>query len=138
MPLVRIHLPQHTPADEVIAISDVIHTAMVATINVPPADKFQTVHRHASGDLICTPEFLGVPHGHQVLMIQITIAQGRSIVMKQALYAAITQGIAASTSFAANDVIINLVEVLRENWSFGNGKAQYAETDAQAVLKAAA
>lgn len=134
MPLVRIHIPADTSPADARAISESVHDAMVAHINVPPADRFQTIHRHAPGELICTDEFLGVHHGARVVMVQITLAHGRSVKLKQALYAAIASGIAQRTHFAANDVIINLVEVLRENWSFGGGVAHYALADAKAVL----
>ena len=73
-------------------------------------------------------------HSAKVVIVQITLAFGRSIKLKQALYSAITSGIAAHTGFAANDVIISLVEVPRENWSFGRSVAQYAVIDTRAVL----
>ena len=46
--------------------------------------------------------------------------------MKKALYAKIVADIALTSSFKAEDVIINLLETNRENWSFGLGIAQYA------------
>ena len=134
MPLVRIHLPADTSPEETAAVSDAVHQAMVQHINVPLADRFQTIHRHAPGDLVCSSEFLGIAHGAKVVMVQITLAFGRPTKLKQALYGAIASGIAGRSGFAADDVIINLVEVLRENWSFGRGVAQYAVADAQAVL----
>jgi 4-oxalocrotonate tautomerase len=38
----------------------------------------------------------------------------------------ITERLAVGLSLRPEDVFINLVEVRRENWSFGNGLAQYA------------
>lgn len=129
MPLVRIDLPAATPAPQLAAVSDAVHHALVTTFNVPQADRFQTLTRRAADELVCTPEFLGVAHSAQVVFIQITCSPGRSLEMKRALYATVARDVAASTGFAANDVIINLVETARENWSFGHGVAHYAPAD---------
>ena len=126
MPLVRIDLPAATPAKSILAVSGAIHDAMVETFNVPPQDRFQTITRRAADELVCTPEFLGVSHGSEVVFVQITCAPGRSLEMKRALFARIAADVARQGAFAAGDVIINLVETARENWSFGNGVAHYA------------
>ncbi len=126
MPLVRISLPQTTSSAEVATVSDTIHRALVETFNVPKLDRFQVVHRHSAGELVCTPEYLGVSHGERVVFVQITCAPGRSLEMKKALYAKIALDISQTSAFPAADVIINLVETSRENWSFGLGVAQYS------------
>ena len=59
-------------------------------------------------------------------MIQITFNAGRSLDQKKALYLAIAQGLHDALGVRLEDVFINLVEVPKENWSFGNGIAQYA------------
>jgi 4-oxalocrotonate tautomerase len=46
--------------------------------------------------------------------------------MKKALFAALASSIAEGGAIRAADVIVSLVEVAKENWSFGNGVAQYA------------
>jgi 4-oxalocrotonate tautomerase len=126
MPLVRIDLPAMTSPQHLAAVAEAVHLAMVETFNVPAADRFQTITRRAPDELVCTPEFLGVPHSNLVVFVQITCAPGRSVDVKKALYASIVQRISATTKFAVNDVVINLVETAKENWSFGNGIAQYA------------
>ena len=126
MPLVRISLPQNTPLPDVAAISTAIHNALVATFNVPEPDRFQAIHKHSQEELICTPEFLGIQHSQQVVFVQISCSPGRSLDMKKALYAKMVADIALTSNFKAEDVIINLLETNRENWSFGLGIAQYA------------
>jgi 4-oxalocrotonate tautomerase len=100
--------------------------AMVETFNVPSDDRFQVVTRHLPEELVCTPEYLGIRHSARVALIQITANEGRSTELKKALFAAIAAGIEKTGAVMAADVIISLVEVKRENWSFGNGIAQYA------------
>ncbi|RYG12930.1 MAG: tautomerase family protein [Burkholderiales bacterium] len=126
MPLVRIDLPAATPADALHAVGDAVHQALVQTFNVPHDDRFQVLARRAPDELVCTPEYMGVRHGADVVFVQITCAPGRSLDMKRALYARIAGDVASRGGFAPADVIINLVETLRENWSFGNGIAHYA------------
>ena len=113
-------------SNSVAAISTAIHNGLVATFNVPEPDRFQAIHRHSQQELICTPEFLGIQHSRQVVFVQISCSPGRSLDMKKALYAKIVEDIALTSSFKAEDVIINLLETNRENWSFGLGIAQYA------------
>ena len=126
MPLVRISLPQNTTAADTAAVSNAVHNALVATFNVPQADCFQAIHRHLPTDLVCTSEFLGVQHTQHVVLVQISCSPGRTLEMKKALYKHIADGIAGTSTFKPEDVIINLLETGRENWSFGLGIAQYA------------
>ena len=126
MPLVRINLPQNTLVTDMQAVSNAVHNALVATFNVPEPDKFQAIHKHNPEELICTPEFLGVEHSQHMVFVQISCSPGRSLEMKKALFAKVANDIAHTSNFKAEDVIINLLETSRENWSFGLGIAQYA------------
>ena len=126
MPLVRIDLPDSTSVDELSTVSAVVHQALVNTFNVPLADHFQTITRRGPHQLICSEEFLGVKHSDHVAFIQIFCAPGRSPETKKALFSEIAQQLSSKSSFSAADIIINLVETPRENWSFGNGLMQYS------------
>jgi phenylpyruvate tautomerase PptA (4-oxalocrotonate tautomerase family) len=56
------------------------------------------------------------------------VNSGRSIELKQRFYKAIADGLHEGVKLRREDVFINLVEVPKENWSFGNGEAQYASS----------
>jgi len=130
MPLVRIDVAAQTSSDTVATISDVIYEAMLSTANVPEHDKFQIVHRHAAEELVYPAAgYLGVTYTPNIVFIQITWNEGRSIDIKKAFYKAVAQGIHDRTGLRQEDIWINLVEVKRENWSFGNGDMQYAPKD---------
>ena len=60
------------------------------------------------------------------MLIQVTLSSGRTVEMKQAFYKAVADGLHERIGFRREDVFISLVEVKKENWSFGNGIAQYA------------
>jgi 4-oxalocrotonate tautomerase len=126
MPFVRISVSQTTSDSQLAAISDAIHSALVDAFNVPATDRFQVITRHPQEELVCSPEYLGIKHGKNIAFVQITANEGRTTEMKKTLFAAIAASIESTGSVAAADVIISLVEVKKENWSFGNGLAQYA------------
>ena len=125
MPMVKIDLHTGKSAEFHRKLSDAVHDAMVATIGVPVADKFQIITEHRAGDLIFPPLYLDIAHEADIIFIQIYLNAGRTIELKQALYRAIAVGIESAVEFNPKDLIINLVEVHKEDWSFGNGVAQY-------------
>lgn len=130
MPLVRIDLAADTSAETAAAISNTVYDAMRSTANVPEDDKFQIISRHARDELVYPPTgYLGITYTEKIVFIQITWSTGRSTEVKRALYQAIADGIHARTGLRKEDIWINLVEVNREDWSFGNGEMQYVPKD---------
>jgi 4-oxalocrotonate tautomerase len=126
MPLVRIDLRAgHSPAVRQ-AIGDAVHRAMVETIGVPPDDRFQVITEHPPEGMIYDPEYLGISRSDGVVFIQITLNGGRTVDQKRALYARIADLVSGGAEVRRADVLVSLVEVARENWSFGDGIAQYA------------
>ena len=126
MPLVRISLRQGKSAAYIRTIADGIHRAMVETINVPALDRFQIITEHTPEGLIYDPTYLDISRTDDVVFVQITLNAGRSTDQKRALYERIAELLAESPGLRPQDLLISLVEVARENWSFGDGKAQYA------------
>jgi 4-oxalocrotonate tautomerase len=126
MPFVRIDVVEGSSARYQVQISDAVHQALVERFNVPAADRFQAISVHALAELSYPAEYLGIAHTSAIVIIQITCNEGRTVELKKALYARIAELIASSTEIPPSDVIISLVEVKKENWSFGNGMAQYA------------
>lgn len=124
MPFVQIHLAQHFTEPVKQAISQVVHESLMEIFHVPKADFFQVIHVLPPSHLLYPDSYLDVPHTNNLLYVYITCAPGRTPEMKQALYAAIANGIAQRAPITADDVIIILNESAFENWSFGQGKAQ--------------
>jgi phenylpyruvate tautomerase PptA (4-oxalocrotonate tautomerase family) len=50
---------------------------------------------------------------------------GRTVEMKKAFFKRIADDLHDQLQVRREDVVINLVEVAKENWSFGGGIAQY-------------
>lgn len=125
MPLVRITLAQGRPAEHRRAIADAVHQALVETANVPADDRFQVVQEVPAADLLWDPGYLGHQRTQAVVFIQIVLNLGRTMEVKKALFARIAERLAASPGLRKDDVLINLIEVPRENWSFGGGVMSY-------------
>jgi 4-oxalocrotonate tautomerase len=127
MPLVRINLSKDTSPENVRAISDTIYEAMISVANVPKHDKFQIITRHAADELVYPAEgYLGISYSPRIVFIQVTWNSGRTIEVKKAFYKAVADGIHARAGVRKEDIWISLVDVAREDWSFGNGEMQYA------------
>ena len=99
---------------------------MVEAINVPAEDRFQVITEHPSDGLIYDPSYLGIQRTDDVVFIQITLNAGRTVDQKRALYQKVAELLAKEPGVRPEDVVISLVEVAKENWSFGNGLAPYA------------
>ena len=126
MPLARIDLPAGKPADYARAVADVVYEAMIATLNAPKNDRFQVISEHTRETLIIDPTYLDIERSADALIIQLTLNEGRTVEVKKAFYKAVADGLHERVGLRREDVFINLVEVKKENWSFGNGIAQYA------------
>ena len=126
MPLVRISLRAGKSPEYRRSVADSVHDAIVATIGIPKDDRFQVVTEHAKDDLIYDPGYLGIKRSDDVVFVQITMSTGRTVEVRKALYAKIAENLAKGAGVRKEDVFVNLVEVAKENWSFGNGDAQYA------------
>jgi phenylpyruvate tautomerase PptA (4-oxalocrotonate tautomerase family) len=125
VPFVRIDLAQGKPADYRKMVGEIVYQAMRDTFDVPEDDKFQVITEHAPGDLNLAESYLGNHYSGDVMLIQITMSFGRSVEKKQAFYKRIVDDLNAKLNVRRDDVVINLVEVAKENWSFGGGIAQY-------------
>jgi phenylpyruvate tautomerase PptA (4-oxalocrotonate tautomerase family) len=126
MPLARIDLPAGKPADYGRMVADVVYEAMIATLNAPKNDRFQVISEHMRETLIIDPAYLDIERSADALIIQLTLNEGRTVEVKKAFYKAVADGLHERVGLRREDVFINLVEVKKENWSFGNGIAQYA------------
>jgi 4-oxalocrotonate tautomerase len=126
MPFIRISLKGNHTEKERQGIGDCVHRAMVKAIGIPEGDRFQVITEHGS-DLIYDPDYLNIHRTDGIVIIQITLAFGRTVEQKKALYQAIAEFLNAEHDVRQEDVFINLVETSRENWSFGNGVGQYID-----------
>ena len=125
MPFVRIDLMRGKPAPFRKTLGEIVYDAMTV-INVPKDDKFQVITEHAPEELNVAESYLGNRYSPDIVFIQITLNAGRTVELKKAFYKRIADDLQAQLGVRPEDVVINLIEVAKENWSFGGGIAQYA------------
>jgi len=125
MPLIRISLRKGKPAGHIAAIRDAVYQTLRETFDVPENDRFVLVHEHDETGFDYDPSYFGIARTDDLVFIQITANNTRTVEQKQTLYRRLADRLAESPGLRREDVFINLVEVAKENWSFGNGVAQY-------------
>lgn len=127
MPLIRISLLRGKPPAFRQAIAEAVYQALRETFDVPDRDRFVTITEHDGDDFIFDRSYLGIERSDDFVIIQLTVSNTRPREKKQALYRRIVALLTENPGLRPEDVFINLVEVLPENWSFGHGEAQYVQ-----------
>jgi 4-oxalocrotonate tautomerase len=127
MPLARVSLRGGKPATYRKAILEGIYQALRETFNVPEGDRFMILTEHDQDDFVYDPNYLGIQRSDDLVYIQLTVSNTRPTAQKQELYRRIVAKLTENPGLRPEDVFINLVETLPENWSFGNGVAQYVK-----------
>ncbi|ALP65528.1 tautomerase family protein [Paraburkholderia caribensis] len=126
MPFTRIALRAGKPAAYREALTQGIQRALIAEFNVPEDDIFMVITEHDDSNIVYDRNYLGIARSDDLVLIQLTVTNSRTQEQKKALFKRIADNLAEHPGVRREDVFINLVEVLKENWSFGNGIAQYA------------
>jgi phenylpyruvate tautomerase PptA (4-oxalocrotonate tautomerase family) len=127
MPLARVSLRRGKPATYRKAVLEGIYQALRETFNVPEGDRFMILTEHDQDDFVYDPNYLGIQRSDDLVYIQLTVSNTRPTTQKQELYRRIVAKLTENPGLRPEDVFINLVETLPENWSFGNGVAQYVK-----------
>ncbi len=123
MPFARIDLIQGQSAAFRQTVGDVVYEAMVGILKAPEGDRFQVVNEHALENFVYDPDFLGIHRTAGCIFLQLTLVGGRSLEQKRGFYKKVVDQLHDRLGVRREDVVIGLVPVEREDWSFGNGEA---------------
>lgn len=126
MPLTRVSLRKGKSSAYKHAILDHVYAAMREAFNVPEEDRFMVIDEYDEENFVYSQNYLGITRDDDLVIIQITANNTRTVEQKKALFAAIAERLARDPGIRPENIMINLVDVAKENWSFGNGIAQYA------------
>ena len=126
MPFTQISLKKGTSQAFRSALMEEIYIAMRESIGIPEDDRFATITELEPGNYNSSGNYAGVNRTEDVIFIQITLNAGRTVELKKALYAAVAQRLSNNPGVRPEDIVISLIEVAKEDWSLGNGEAQYA------------
>ena len=120
-------LREGTSPDYRKALGDGVQRSMIEALALPPDDRFQVITEHPPEGLIYDRTYLGIQRSDKVVFVQITMSAGRKPQQKRKLFQRMAEILAESPGLKPQDLVINLVQVAWENWSFGNGEAQYMD-----------
>jgi 4-oxalocrotonate tautomerase len=126
MPFVRITMAQGRSVEDRRALAESVQQALVETAGVPANDFFCAIHELPPEDFRFDPTYLGIERTKELIVVQIVLNAGRTVEVKRALYARLAEKVGQRPGMRHEDVLINLIEVPRENWSFGNGVMTYS------------
>jgi len=127
MPLARIDLIRGKPDQYRRTICDVVYEGVIGPLNAPKGDRFQVITEHSEQDFIADPNYLDIPRTKDCVFIQVTMNEGRTLDQKRAFFKFVADELHQRLGMRREDVLMNLLEVKKENWTFGNGIAQYAQ-----------
>ena len=126
MPLVRVDIPSGKPPGYRSAFGEAVQQAMHLALGVPLEECFQVIAEHDADGLRIHPAYLGIARSEGAVLVQVTLNVGRSAQAKAGFYATLADALEERVGLRREDLTISLVEVRREDWSFGNGEAQLA------------
>lgn len=126
MPLTRVSLRKGKSPAYKRAILDNVYAAMREAFAVPEEDRFMLIDEYDAENFVYSQSYLGIARDDDLVIVQITANNTRSVEQKQALFAAIAERLSRDPGIRTENILINLVEVAKETWSFGHGIAQYA------------
>jgi 4-oxalocrotonate tautomerase len=127
MPLVTVTLRKGKPPEFLQQVGAAIQAALVEFAKIPAGDHFQIFHEVDAGSIIANASFAGgatAQRSDDLLIVQITLNEGRTDITKAAIYAGIVRGL-GELGVRPDDVFISLVEVVKQNWSMASGLMTY-------------
>jgi 4-oxalocrotonate tautomerase len=126
MPLTRVSLLKGKPPEYRQAILAGLYQAIREVFDVPEDDRFMLIDEYDKSNFLYGENYLGITRDDDLVIAQITVNNTRGPDKKMALYARIAELLAKNPGIRPENIFVNLLEVPKENWSFGNGIAQYA------------
>ena len=128
MPLARIDLMKGKPAEYRRIIGQVVYAAMVEILKAPENDRFQIITEHDDANFIFDPSFFGIERSPDLVFVQMTLAEGRTVEQKRGFYKQVVDELHVKLGLRREDVFISLVGTGRDDWSFGNGEASLVKS----------
>ncbi len=131
MPFARIDMIKGKSAEFRQTVGNVVYQAMHEILGAPAGDRFQVIAEHDPDNFIFDPDFLNIHRTPGCIFIQLTLVAGRTLEQKRGFYKQIADELHEKLNVRREDVVINLVPVDRDDWSFGNGEASLVRNEAR-------
>lgn len=124
MPLLKFHVHEGRTPQEIELLLDTAHDAMVAAFCVPERDRYQLVSEHKASHFRALDTGLGIPRTEKFVLLEV-VSRPRSKDQKVDFYQGLCDRLERACGIAPSDVMVSFVTNSDEDWSFGNGQAQF-------------
>lgn len=124
MPMLKFDIVQGRTDEQVRALLDAAHEAMVQAFDVPVTDRYQSVTQHRPNELVLEDTGLGYPRSQNVILLT-AVSRKRTEPQKIEFYRLLVENLQAKCGISPDDVIVSIVENDDADWSFGRGRAQF-------------
>ena len=124
MPLIRVDMIEGRSPDEIKALLDTTHRTLVSVFKIPQRDRYQIVHEHPASHFVVEDTGLGITRTRKCVVIQVT-TRPRNREAKESFYKLLCHELEATCGIPPSDVVVSMVTSSDEDWSFGNGRAQF-------------
>ena len=124
MPMIRFDVIEGRTDEEIRKLLDAAHRAVLTSFSVPTGDRYQIITEHKSSRLVMEDTGLSLERTRDVVVVSVT-TRPRSQESKQTFYFELCKELKEACGIEPCDVIVSIVTNGDDDWSFGNGAAQY-------------
>ena len=125
MPLAHISLRAGKSDAYRQAVFDGLYRALRETLDVPEGDQFMTITEHDAANFRYGDAF-GIARSDDLVYVEITVFDTRTAEQKKALFRRLAELLGENPGIRPQDVFVTLADAPKENWSVGDGLAQFA------------
>lgn len=125
MPLLKFDLVEGRSKEEIQAILDVAHSAVLASFNVPAGDRYQIVTQHKSFEMVMEDTGLGFKRDPAKMISLTVISRERTTAQKEKFYQLLSQQLDELCGITPENLLISFIINNDADWCFGFGEAQF-------------
>ena len=124
MPLLIFHVVEGRSPNEIAALLDATHRAVLDTFHVPLRDRYQIVHEYKPSHVRFEDTGLGIARSDKFVLLQV-MTRPHPTEQKTAFYKNLCDELQRSCNISPADVMVSIVSNTDDDWSFGLGRAQF-------------
>ncbi|GAA2971417.1 tautomerase family protein [Lentilactobacillus parakefiri] len=124
MPLMRIDVIKGHDDAYLKKMLDIAYEVQLETFKTPDGDRYQILTQHEPFEMQILDTGLGIQRSKDVVFFNL-VTRPRTTKAKQAFYNQLADRLNTELGIRKEDVIVSLVPNNDDDWSFGNGEAQF-------------
>lgn len=124
MPLLKVNVIKGRSSAQIDLLLDTIHTSMVRSFGVPDRDRYQILFEHEKSHFRAEDTGLDIDRTDRFILLEV-ISRPRDRAAKTSFYRNLADDLLANCGIAPSDIMVSFVQNSDDDWSFGNGNAQF-------------